>query len=109
MKQALVTLWNMEAHTRMSNLPGFLRQGMTEVVVVKTGLLRRANGAKLQSSHPHQHTYLHSVLQACLMPFLSSSQQCQSTEGVDVVVCIRWKEMQFQFSRRHSLLAVADH
>jgi len=52
-----------------------LKQRMVEVVVT-TGAISRA---KLQSNHHHRQT--NTQLFTGRMPFLSPSQQCQSTEG----------------------------
>jgi len=49
-------------------------------VVVITGAISRA---KLQSHYHHQQTNTH--LFAGRMPFLSPNQQCQSTEGENIV------------------------
>ena len=49
-------------------------------VVVTTGAIRRA---KLQSNHHQQQT--NTQLFTCRMPFLSPNQQCQSSEGKQIV------------------------
>ena len=49
-------------------------------VVMTTGTIRRA---KLQSNCHHQQT--NTQLFTVRMPFLSNNQQCQTTEGKDMV------------------------
>jgi len=63
------------ANTRLSPFWILLHLRMMELVVT-TGAKRRA---KLQSNHHHQQT--NTQLFTGQMPFLSPTQQCQSTEG----------------------------
>ena len=70
------------ASTRMCPFRIFLELRMMEVVVT-TGAIRRA---KLQSKCHHQQSNIQFLFTG-RMPFLSSNQQCQSTEGKTAYAC----------------------
>jgi len=93
MNESDTTLWNLRIVIRSKTIKFSLRswsqnhtpRGTTNTAVhrgggnkLTTGAMRRA---KLQSNCHHQQT--NTQLFTCQMPFLSTNQQCQSTEGKD--------------------------
>jgi len=69
-----------------------------------TGAISRA---KLQSNHHHQQTNMYFFTGR--MPFLTPNQQCQSTEENKGSVIQKIKRVQYNSSKKKSLLAMKHH